>query len=76
MQFYGYFFVCLFVFADKTPVVKFLVSALPRLLERPHQNAPPTQINSEKCLSMFSFLVCTMFMCVCVCVSLFFVRFF
>lgn len=63
----------LFVFADDTPVLVFLVSVLLRLLERPHQNAPPTQINSEKCLSMFSFLVCTMF--VCVCASLLFVYF-
>lgn len=29
------------------------VSPLSRLSRKPHQNAPPTQINSEKCLSMF-----------------------
>lgn len=56
----------LFVFADNTPVVVCLVCALLRLLERPHQNAPPTQINSEKCLSMF-FLPGMHHVCVCVC---------
>lgn len=48
----------------------FLVSVLPNLLGRPQQNAPPIEINSEKCLSMFS-LPGMHRVCVSACVTVF-----